>query len=818
MFRSTTILTRTNHLLHNASRLFCLVLLATLLTTGALPISPTYADTSLPDSWTSNDIGNASVAGDTNYANDTFTVKGNGNDISWTWDKFHYASRSFSGDGAVVARVKNFDHPGSGDPDKAKYGVMIRESLTTWRAEPNVMIAITASGRVVFQSRTEAGAETSVTTADITISTPYWLRLEREGNTFRGYVSPSGTSDSWTQVGSADVPLSTAVYAGLAVNSADDSSLDTVEFDSVDIDLSTINAEVNWNSTRGNTTDFSYGLNGFKAFNPEEVGNSAYNDNLSYMAPGIFRYHSAEMMRDSSEHSSGWLDTANQTWDVEKIQAALSALDVDGITPVMSIPWWPAWMDGDNDGFLDADKFDDFAQFCADLVQIVNIDNPEYKFTYWEATNERDDTYYVKLVDQNKPDRLNELIDIYNQAAKAMKAVDPSIKVGGPAFARGDLVEQVERFVEGTANQSNPTTLDFLSYHFYASGSAGDSDNAIYNRVYNPTDPAKDSLFVHTADIQAILDSKSPNRSIPLWLDEYNISWTWETRDERMQNHKGAVYDALALVYAIASGVDATMAWNEKDGIYGKMENDYSLTTTAHTFHLMNNYFIGQQVATSTDVVGPVVNFAIKDQSRYAYLIINRTDDMHRVRTTFNGWTPPATLARHQISESGYTTGTTNYDTIVNGFDAPPHSVTVFTTGSGTSTTNLLTNAGFENGLTDWGNGTGQIVNDAQSGTSALMLDTAQSGHGAQTVQNLTSGATYTLSAWCKRSSGASGAVGVSYWKGETLAKQWLNCPSTTYTKHELNFTLPSDVTQLNVGFWNNWGVQYYDDIALIES
>lgn len=222
-------------------------------------------------------------------------------------------------------------------------------------------------------------------------------------------------------------------------------------------------------------------------------------------------------------------------------------------------------MDANNDGYLDSDRFDEYAKLCADLVKIVNKDN-NLGVQYWEITNEKDIEYFSifhtksgwgKLIDPNQPDRLDELITIYNKVAEAMKAVDPSIKVGGPSIARPDLTPFYEPFVKGTIDN-----LDFFTYHYYPTGSASTPDQEVFN--------ATNSIGKYTKSIVDTLKKLSPDREIPAILGEYNISWTWETHDPRMANNKGAIFDALSIIKAIENGASASLSWNEKDGSYGK--------------------------------------------------------------------------------------------------------------------------------------------------------------------------------------------------------------------------------------------------------
>ncbi|WNR46820.1 hypothetical protein [Paenibacillus roseipurpureus] len=184
--------------------------------------------------------------------------------------------------------------------------------------------------------------------------------------------------------------------------------------------------------------------------------------------------------------------------------------------------------------------------------------------------------------------------------------------------------------------------MDFLSYHFYASGSAEDSDAYIYNRIYNGSSPMSGGLAKHTKDIRDILTAESPKRSIGLWLDEYNISWSWNINDSRMRNVKGAVFDALAMIYAHKNGADATMAWNEKDGTYGKIDSDNHLRVSAQVFHLFNSFLIGKQVVDKTSNEENIVSFAVKnaDSKQYATALVNRGAEDRVVQLSMLNWKP----------------------------------------------------------------------------------------------------------------------------------------------------------------------------------
>ena len=437
---------------------------------------------------------------------------------------------------------------------------------------------------------------------------------------------------------------------------------------------------VDWSKPLGATTARSFAINLFNGFNPEQTQGRAYKDNLAYLGVGLVRFHHAGVMGDSRT-KDGLIDEANRRWDADKVKRALGVRFGTNPARLVNISGWPAWMDTDKDGRLDADQSDRYAALLADLVRLVNKD-AKLGVRYWEVTNEKDDAYFTTfhtnggwgpLKDPARPDRVEDLAAIFNKCAVAMKRVDPTIRVGGPAAARPDLIPFHTRFVKGTL-----PNLDFFSFHAYASGSADTSDQEVYDRAAG--------IGKYTGAIVEMLKRESPNRRVPVMLGEYNVSWTWETRDPRMTNHKGGVFDALTMVAAASAGADSTQAWNEKDGIYGKTDPRDGRRPGAHVFHLFNTFFVGSRVASASGDDRRVVAFAVASpaQRRRALLLINRTDDPQAVRCEHADWKPAAgaTAQKHEVSENGYrTTALKAGEATGKPLIVPPHSVTTLVFG-----------------------------------------------------------------------------------------------------------------------------------------
>ena len=180
----------------------------------------------LPRGWSSADIGDVGVSGAASFLNGEFQLLASGGDIWENADAFHFASRSLSGDGAIVARVAAMQYT---DP-WAKAGVMLRENETA--GARYVFLAFTGQGGSVLQART-APDQSAASSDGPPAKMPRWLKLVRRGDGFSGYVSADGAN--WTDVGSTTNILSKELSIGLALTSHNNSVLNSTLFDHVTV-------------------------------------------------------------------------------------------------------------------------------------------------------------------------------------------------------------------------------------------------------------------------------------------------------------------------------------------------------------------------------------------------------------------------------------------------------------------------------------------------------------------------------------------------------------------------------------------------------
>jgi len=164
--------------------------------------------------------------------NGNIIMNGIGADIWGTSDAFRYAYKSLNGDGTIVARVESLFNSNAW----AKGGVMIRQS--TEPGSVHAFMPITPGGSsggngASFQRRlTPGGDSTNSDNPGPVVAAPYWVKLERKGNAFSGFISPDGVT--WTQLGTAQtIPMTGPVLIGLALCSHDAAVATAAEFSNV---------------------------------------------------------------------------------------------------------------------------------------------------------------------------------------------------------------------------------------------------------------------------------------------------------------------------------------------------------------------------------------------------------------------------------------------------------------------------------------------------------------------------------------------------------------------------------------------------------
>jgi hypothetical protein len=165
----------------------------------------------------------------------TYTITATGDDIWNEADQFHFAFKTLSGTGTIIAKVESVENTNPW----AKAGVMIRETLDT--GSKFAAVYITPGSGCSFQGRLDtdvaATSDSAVrTTEQQAIVAPYWVKLERDfaGN-FRASYSANGSNWTLMTWNPQNISMSANVYVGLALTSHNDTATCQAVFSNVTI-------------------------------------------------------------------------------------------------------------------------------------------------------------------------------------------------------------------------------------------------------------------------------------------------------------------------------------------------------------------------------------------------------------------------------------------------------------------------------------------------------------------------------------------------------------------------------------------------------
>ena len=433
-----------------------------------------------------------------------------------------------------------------------------------------------------------------------------------------------------------------------------------------------IRIAVDWAQSSGKQASSKhYGLNLYKILEPNWAQDLNYRTNLTAMKLGMVRVHRGDQMADSSTNAAGWVidsDKATYRWDKPKIATALEHLKSFGTQRMINITNFPAFLKKPGTQQLEPSKYREYANFCAELVKIVNGDL-KLDVVYWEITNELDDgktdgtdKYHGNMLEVGK---------MFNTVSGAIKTLDPNLKVGGPALAQvGADNSRDERAFLGQTKD----TLDFFSYHTYVTGDR----NLPLQKLYD----SASGMGWATQSIQSQIKAVT-SRTIETFHDEYNISWA--PPDSRMTNEVGAVFDALALKALANSGVTGGMAWNESDGWYGKLENEwgkpsFSRRPSSFVFELYNTFMTGEIVAANSSDGQKLDVFAVKNPGSASISLVNRSGSDQAVSVAFGGTKNASNLEVKQVTASGLKTSNLTPRAVLDGtLVLPKDSITLLT-------------------------------------------------------------------------------------------------------------------------------------------
>jgi xylan 1,4-beta-xylosidase len=207
----------------------------------------------------------------------------------------------------------------------------------------------------------------------------------------------------------------------------------------------------------------------------------------------------------------------NPVYNFSYVDQIYDGLLAEGVRPFVELSFMPKrlaardalhafWYKQNVSPPKDYAKWDDLiAKFTEHLVNRYGID--EVSQWYFEVWNEPNIDFWVG--DPKQPTYW----DLYDHTARAVKAVDPRLRIGGPATAQAAWAAE---FIQHCVDHNVP--IDFVSSHVYGNDSASDVFGATENIPRNQM-VCRSVKKVHD-QIQA-----SAKPKLPLIWSEFNASY-----------------------------------------------------------------------------------------------------------------------------------------------------------------------------------------------------------------------------------------------------------------------------------------------------
>lgn len=272
-------------------------------------------------------------------------------------------------------------------------------------------------------------------------------------------------------------------------------------------------------------------------------------------------------------------------------------------------------------------------ELAAEWVRWANIEN-DYDVKYWEIGNELNGSWEAGHI---RPDgskmTAEKYVEIYVAFAKAMKAVDPSIKIGGPSCD----VRHHEDYFEPLLRLAGEH-VDFLTLHYYSLRSSLAPESELFDGL--------STLTPFMTRIDELVAKYQPDRK-----DEIEVSVTeWNSKlpkDQDAYRLFNGLWFSAWIGQMMQLGVDSATVWDmfsgrdNGHGMLVKCGDDYVPTGRYWAFWLWSHYMADTMVKTAVTEDPDVHVYSTRDKSTLYVMMMNesRTNSCP-VTLNLNGFSP----------------------------------------------------------------------------------------------------------------------------------------------------------------------------------
>jgi len=259
----------------------------------------------------------------------------------------------------------------------------------------------------------------------------------------------------------------------------------------------------------------------------------------------------------------------------------------------------------------------DFDKFAAIVKHIAMHYNQGWaggfhdNIHYWEFWNEPE-FFWTGTPEQ--------FYSLYEKTARALKSVDPSLKVGGDAKALPmDNGAYREGFLDYVAAHKLP--LDFYSWHTYADSSADPYDAVRIGK-----------------ELRDLLDAKGFGKAESI-LSEWNLSADF-TEDEKqvLQGAENAAYVGAVMTYLQDSAIDRAEFYRGDSTWMGLFGPHHEYFKTAYTFKAM------------AEMLNTPERLSLRGDDTFGFAALaGRSSDKKTVQVVISNYQIPLDFKPHQM-------------------------------------------------------------------------------------------------------------------------------------------------------------------------
>ncbi len=285
-------------------------------------------------------------------------------------------------------------------------------------------------------------------------------------------------------------------------------------------------------------------------------------------------------------------------------------------------------------------------EMAAEWVRWANIKN-NWNVKYWEIGNELNGEWETGHI---RPDgskmTAEKYADIFVEFAKAMKAVDPTIKVGGPSCDIRHHEDYFEPLLKLAGDE-----VDFLTLHFYSLRNSLAPESNLFDGLKN--------LRPVTERLDALVEKYQPKR---LGEIEYSIT-EWNSKlpkDQDAYRLFNGLWFSSWIGEMIECGIDSATVWDmfsgddNGHGMLVKQDDNYVPTGRYWGFWLWSHFMTDTLIKTSVDNDQLHVHATRDDNNVYVMIMNESRIESETITLNLDGFDAAPTGTEVTLSSREY--------------------------------------------------------------------------------------------------------------------------------------------------------------------